>query len=88
MRVFLFVLTVLLTLLGLALGPLSLAAFASINPSVSDALRLLSVVEGALAGRLSLGGLDLGAVDAFWRGLAYLGLACGSIWLAAYVKPR
>lgn len=75
--------TVVFAVLGVLLAPLSLAAFASINPSVSDALRLLSVGEGVLAAKLSLASLD-----AFWRGLLYLCLSCALIWLSAYLKPR
>ena len=75
--------TVMVALLGLCFAPLSLAAFASINPNVSDVLRVLSVVEGSLASSLLLGSLD-----AFWRGLTYLLLCVGLIWIAAYIKPR
>lgn len=82
MRIFLGILTVLFSLAALLVAPLAIAAFASINPAAPDALRLLSAVEGTLAARLHL------SFDAFWRGSAYMGLACGLIWLAAYLKPR
>ena len=80
--------TVLLALLGFVFAPLALAAFASINPSVSEALLLLSAVEGTLASRLTFGSWTLASLDAFWRGLAYLVTACACFWGAAYLKPR
>ncbi|WP_027482076.1 hypothetical protein [Deinococcus pimensis] len=77
------VISVLLVVLGLCLAPLSLAAFASVNPNVSDVLRFLSVVEGAFSASLRLA-----SVDAFWRGLTYLLLCVACVWAATYVKPR
>lgn len=77
------VLPLLLVLLGVLFACLSLAAFASVNPNVSDVLRILSVAEGGVAGTLALS-----ALDAFWRGLLYLVLCVGSVWLATYLKPR
>ena len=82
MRIVLGILTVLLTLAGLLVAPLSIAAFASINPAAPDTLRLLSAIEGTVAARLHF------TLDAFWRGAWYVGVACLLIWLAAYVKPR
>ena len=78
-----FVLMFVCAVLGVGFAPLALAAFAHVNPSASDALRVLSVAEGLLARSVGASG-----VDSYFRGLAYLGLSCGLIWLAAYVKPR
>lgn len=80
--------TGLLVLLAFALAPLSLAAFASLNPGASDALRLLSAVEGTLAQRVRYDAYALSALDGFWRGVVYLALTSASVWLAAYLKPR
>lgn len=88
MRVLAALATLLFALLGLALAPLSVAAFASLNPNVPGALRLLSALEGSLAARAVYAGHALSALDAFWRGVAYLGLCALCVWLAAYLKPR
>ncbi|AFZ67284.1 hypothetical protein [Deinococcus peraridilitoris] len=80
--------TVLLAVLGAVFASLTLAAFASVNPSVSDALRLLSTVEGTLATRLGPASFAFSDLDGFWRGLIYLGITTACIWLAAYLKPR
>ncbi len=86
MRIFWGILTALLALAGLAVAPLAIAAFAGINPAAPDALRLLSALEGTVSAvvmtRFHF------TLDAFWRGAAYMGVACLLIWLAAYVKPR
>lgn len=73
----------LFALLALACAPLALAAFAAVNPGAPGALRLLSAVEGTLAARAPLGGLD-----PFWRGLIYLALCAAFVWLAAYLGSR
>lgn len=78
-----FLLMFVCAVLGVGFAPLALAAFAHVNPSASDALRVLSVAEGLLASALGASG-----VDSYFRGLAYLGLSCALIWIAAYVKPR
>ncbi|PYE53493.1 hypothetical protein [Deinococcus yavapaiensis] len=78
-----FLLMLVCAVLGVGLAPLALAAFAHVNPSASDALRVLSVAEGLLARRVGASG-----IDAYFRGLMYLGLSCALIWTAAYVKPR
>lgn len=82
MRALLIVLTALLTLAALAVVPLALGAFAGLNPAAPAALRLLSAVEGTLAGRAHLG------LETFWRGVVYLGGCSALVWLAAYIKPR
>jgi|GEM_PF-6772898 len=75
--------TVLFAALGVLLAPLTLAAFASVNPAASDALRFLSTGEAFLATKLKLATLD-----PYWRGLAYLLAASACVWVSAYVKPR
>ena len=75
--------TWLFALLALVCAPLCLAAFAGLNPGAPGALRLLSALEGALAVRAALQG-----IDPFVRGLGYLVLTGAFVWLAAYLKPR
>ena len=86
MRIFWGIMTVLLALAGLAVAPLAIAAFASINPAAPDGLRLLSALEGTVSALVMTRFHFM--LDAFWRGAAYVGLACLLIWLSAYVKPR
>ncbi len=76
-------LAVVFSLLALACAPLSLAAFAGVNPGAPSLLRLLSAVEATLAARVSLQG-----VDPFWRGLTELALSALFVWLAVYLWPR
>jgi hypothetical protein len=85
-RVFLIFLTILLTLAAVALAALSLGSLASLNASVPPLLSAVSAAEGLLSARM-LARLHL-SLDAFWRALAWAGLCCLSVWLAAYLKPR
>ena len=82
MRVFLILLTLLLTLAALTLAALALGSLASLNASVSPLLGAMSAGEGLLSERLHI------PLDAFWRALAWAGLCCICVWLAAYCKPR
>lgn len=80
---FAYLFTVLFSVLAIATLPLSLAAFASLNPGAPGMVLLLEVAEGQVA---RLAGLaDLGA---FTRGILYVGLGVLCTALAAWIKPR
>lgn len=80
---FAYLFTVLFSVLAIATLPLSLAAFASLNPGAPGMVLLLEVVEGQVA---RLAGLaDLGA---FTRGILYVALGVFCTALAAWIKPR
>lgn len=75
--------TVIFSLLALATLPLSLAAFASLNPGAPNLILLLEVLEGQVA---RLGGLS--GLGAFTRGIIYVGAGVLLTALATWIKPR
>ncbi|GEM45023.1 hypothetical protein [Deinococcus cellulosilyticus] len=75
--------TVIFSLLALATLPLSLAAFASLNPGAPNLVLLLEVVEGQVARYVGLA-----AFGAFTRGMIYVMAGVLLTALAAWIKPR
>ncbi len=76
-------LTVLLTLLGLALSVLVLGTYSNMTTDAPLWLRSIGSVEGILSSRLGNFGLPL-----FVRALLLTVLASAVFGLAAYSKPR
>ncbi|GGJ19386.1 hypothetical protein [Deinococcus roseus] len=75
--------TVVFAVLAFSTLPLSLAAFASLNPGAPNLILLLEVLEGQVA-RMS----GLASMGAFTRGIVYVGIGVLLTALATWIKPR